>query len=238
MFLKFGKREHIESLKKGYMWFSPCIKFRKWENNDGIGDKNDGGLFFNINNLESNYNIKNVSVIVDRASYIPIFCMKRDSTYAITAQQLQTIKHDFPNYDSVLIIEDEQGFLKQIEDCFNKKAFAHNVIYQGMSEFMNDISEFINFIFDGQSEIEFVSPNKNNEVFMEISLSLINQKCKTLKINNSNYYRTVYIKGQRYRNESEYRIVLPWEQIKDSKAYYVGPIDGMIKSISELVIER
>lgn len=233
MFLKFGKREHIEKLKKGYMWFNPCIKFRQWENDDMTRDPFDGGMAFSssvVHSKDLQVNNLKFSTIIEPAKTTPIYCLKYVTQYEDLHDEISELIKQFPEYDTVLIIDDEVKFLSQVSYMLNKKIFAHKIFYQDVLSI-----DFVDFIFNGVSDISFISPIKQRKYYMEIMASLNNQEDKYIKIDDSNYFKAMYSKGLKYSKQNEYRLVLPWKRINDGTSFYVGPIDGSIKPISTLV---
>lgn len=80
--LKFGKREHLEQLAKGYLFFSPLEKFKILEietSNKGRGDRNEGRfLVRNPKNIRL-YKLKedgsyesNPSFVIEKLDVLPI----------------------------------------------------------------------------------------------------------------------------------------------------------------------
>ena len=233
MFLKFGKREHIEKLKKGYMWFNPCIKFRQWENDDMIYDPFDGGIAFQssiVHSKDLQLNNLKFSSIIEPAKNTPIYCLKYVAEYEDLHDGISELIRQQPEYDTVFIIDNEEKFLSQVSYRFNKKVFVHKVFYQDVLG-----TDFVNFIFNGVSDINFISPIKQRKYYMEIKTSLNNQADEYIKIDDSNYFKTMYSKGLKYSKQNEYRLVLPWIRINEGTSFYVRPIDGIIKPISTLI---
>ena len=237
MFIKFGKEQHLRSLMdRGEIWFNPSIKFRTWEKNEGVKDKNDGGIrtkcektkIFDYEGHSLYLGEGNISYIIQPAKQTPVFCLFQ--TEEILLDIINDIKREFPSYNYALIIEDEMEFLENIRFSFRNKAFCHNVFYQ--DEINLDYNEFL---FNGQSDVRFYEPKKKNRYYAYIENKDSNGTVRHIFIDDSNFYRTMFKKGSNYKSQREYRIVLPFERIEQGKIYKIKPFKAVLVNIDDLV---
>ena len=238
MFIKFGTKEHLEALRtNGAMWFNPCIKFREWEKNEGIKDTQDGGIKLTAQKTHIFDNQGNISylgtgklgIILAPAKHTPVFCLYETEKRTDIINVIEDIRAEFPDYDYALIIDDENDFLENVRYSFKNKAFCHKIYYQ------NDLSiEFNEFLFDGQSDIFFYEPKKKNRYYAYTEYKPFNGKIRRLFIDDSNFYKTMFSKNLNYIKQSEYRIVLPYMQIKEGQYFYIDPFEADLIHISNL----
>ena len=239
MFIKFGEKQHLKDLmEKGEIWFNPCIKFRTWERDEGVKDKNDGGIrtkcektkIFDYEGLSLYLGEVNISYIIQPAEQTPMFCLFQ--TEEIFPNIINDTRREFPNYNYALIVEDEEEFLENIRYSFRNKAFCHNVFYQDEMNF--DYSEFL---FNGQSDVRFYEPKKKSRYYAYIENKDSNGTVRRIYIDDSNFYRTMFKKGSNYKAQREYRIVLPFEQIEQGKIYKIKPFNAQLVEIKDLIKE-
>ena len=139
--LKFGKREHLESLVKGNIYCSNVITF--WGIEDklkikGQGDILEAGtrmfaqkmIMHNPDTKEiiAEYGKSNGLMRVEPAEKMPVFCMfavyeedckiDNDGTVSINLSddKKQTIRDHFPNADAVAIIPNPEVFIEDIRN--------------------------------------------------------------------------------------------------------------------------
>lgn len=246
MFIKYGKKEHLESLlNKGEMFFNPAIKFReieKVQKNRGQGDRNDGGLHSKASTIIMTdphgrtieaHNIEN-SVFMSAANETPVFCLKRTEEEYISEEYREELRNQFPDYTHALIIEDEKEFLECVRYSMHSKAFAHDVFYEDNVYTL----DYIDFLKSGNSEMQFYPMKAKKKYYAHtIATDTDNRHVRDFFIDDSNFYKTMFRKDTFFQEQSEFRIVLPREKIVEGRAYHVTPkfcgrivlIDDMIK---------
>ena len=246
MFIKYGIKKHLTNLKnKGEMHFCPCKQYREFEekqNQKGIGDKNDGGLYAMAEYswvtfpdgssvvLHNTY----TSVIIESALKTPVFCLRISENQYITKSDREILHDQFPEYTHALLIRDENAFLKQVRYRFRSKAFAHEVFYQDQY-----FVDFIEFLKSGKSRMNFYQPKpKEKEYFGTMTLKPIDGKEEQFRIDNSNYYRTMFRKATFFSDQQEFRIVLPYERIDNGQNYQIGPIQSELVNIDDLINDK
>lgn len=243
MFIKFGQLDYLEKLCKcGEMYFSPCEKFRVYEEEQakGIGDKHDSGIhvmseqcFVAPRKIMPPFIKENVEVsfITDCCRFTPTYCLKQTPTEYLSESDYLTIKSQFPKHTHALIIDDETGFLENVRYKFKNKAFSHKIFYED-----NLTTDFSNFLFSGDSDILFYKPHvKKESYFFEIIEQRIDGTLRTLRIDKSNAHKTMFRKGMFFKHQQEYRIVLPHLEIKESIKYYITPFNARLISIEKLI---
>lgn len=243
MFIKFGSKEHLSSLMgSGEMFFNPCEYFRNLEDEErkkGIGDANDGGICSKFENALVVDTAKNcytlsgqsLSVITAPSLHTPIFCLRKTEQKHISFEYRKKLRDQFPSHTHALVIEDEHSFLESIRFSFHNKAFAHKIFYQD-----DWYIDYIEFIRSGSSDI-FFYPTKNhrNSYYMALNYISHNGEKTILTIDNSNFYKTMFCKSLFFKDQEEYRIVLPYEQISSGEKYYIEPLDSYLCTIDDLV---
>lgn len=243
MLIKLGKAEHIYNLSnKGEMFFNTCKYFRDLEEEQlqkGIGDVNDGGVHAiteKVRIISPNFK-KDIDEYVDAgfivkpALNVPVFCLRKTESSAISYEMCNKIKNQFPKYTHALIIENEKEFLENVRYSFRNKAFAHKIFYQnGWYE------DFLHFIYSGSSDIRFYPTRvKGNKYYADICLPENLYKKNTIRIDDSNFYRMMYRKDMFFEEQQEYRIVLPRETIEEGKVYTIKPFKAKICYIEDLI---
>lgn len=233
MFIKFGKKQHLNDFRnKGEMWFNPCQYFRELDQDDGISDPDDGGL--NIEAIEAriidqkgnstllnNISLRNVA---EPTYKTPMFCLYQTDNKKIKHDDYSNIKKEFPDYTHALIIEDEIGFLENVRFSLRSKAFCHNVFYQDVF-----YVEYIRFLRSGRSDVNFYIPKRRDRYYAILKYQeSVNDDSDftTFYIDDTNVYKTMYSKKLKYKNQNEYRIVLPYEQIEKGQTFFIKPFDA------------
>lgn len=243
MFIKYGNKQNLKRLmENGEIYFNPCKYFRDLETTllkKGQADNNDGGISGVANNVFADSNNINItlgktktSIIVDPALSTPVFCLRKSDNEYITNAYYNELKEQFPHHTHALIIKDETIFKENIRYCFRNRAFQHDIYYQ--DEIFKD---FIMFLKSGTSDTLFYEPRRKNNYYMKITINLSNDKNESFNIyiDDTNYYRTMFKKETFFKDQLEYRIVLPYEKITEGKSYHIEPFKAEIKCIEDLI---
>lgn len=243
MFVKFGNEKNLKDLMvKGEIYFSPCKVFREFEEkyaNKGIGDCNDSSIVTkNVKAFLDDkkgkqffYNSVNVSSLIKPCENTPVFCLKKTNCEYITIEERNILNEQFPEHTHALIIEDEDEFLENIRFNFKSKAFSHEIFYQ--DEFFVD---FEDFLYAGSSKTHFYKPKAKQEYYASYnSCDNEGNLIRKFKIDNSNFYRTMFRKSIFFENQKEFRIVLPYEKIEKGKVYSITPFKAKLVTIDDLV---
>lgn len=244
MFIKYGAESHLRALvEQGKMYMNPCKYFRELEADQllkGIGDRNDGGIITNSGTLLLQHRNgdyykaqdQSVAFIVEPCLCVPIFCLKRSEQAKISIAEREKLRKQFPNHTHALIIEDEHAFLKNIQSSFDENAFCHEIFYQ--DKFFTD---YLEFLLSGQSDITFNVPAATARYYAEIYMVPDDHNKSTVRfrIDDSNYYKTMFRKGVFFEDQYEYRIVLPYEKINSGKVFNIQPFKATLCQIDDLV---
>lgn len=222
--VKFGKEEHLKMLKEGEIRFAPLSYYQNMEtemSKRGRGDKGDGVL-----SLKGLKNVKmvpmlpdgsyddskamfvgnvNLNARLDGLDKLPIFCMSYlcNDVYDSKNKEFNKswIKNnikDFDDADAMMIIDNPEGFFKNICENLKYPVFHHKIFYPE-----NETMEFYNF-FD-IDEVKLASGNRN--------------------INTLNVHKVAFKKDPFFKHQKEYRIVLPTQGITEPTVFLVNPID-------------
>lgn len=152
--LKFGKREHLESLVKGNLYYSNAITF--WGIEDKLKIKGQGDILeastrifaqkMIIHNPYTNeeilmYEKTNTLFNIDSVEKIPVFCMfavyeddckVNDAGTLIinlSEDKKQTIREHFPNADAVVVIPNPEIFIEDVKRSIGTEIKAGRVNY-------------------------------------------------------------------------------------------------------------
>ena len=87
--------------------------------------------------------------------------------------------------------------------------------------------------------MNFYQPKpKEKEYFGTMTLKPIDGKEEQFRIDNSNYYRTMFRKATFFSDQQEFRIVLPYERIDNGQNYQIGPIQSELVNIDDLINDK
>ena len=214
-FLKFGKREHLESLAQGKIHFSPVRELREREDTmqKGVGDKYEGEIeiackkttFIDSCGIERERccSWAFTSELLDE---VPVFCLTACSNNEcvwqdgkqvpqIKPETLEQFKERYDNYDSVAVIEKPELFKKDMEDAFNGAVRHHEITYRNI-KIKEGESHPIEIFWDCVANGEALLPNK---LYTGKAEDLIN---------------LLFYKDRDFSAESEYRFVVTDEARK------------------------
>ena len=220
MFIKYGAEANLKSLMEfGKMYFNPCKYFRALEAEQllkGIGDCNDGGIVTNAGRVFVQDKANNfyeaeeqcIAFVIQRCLSIPIFCLKQSSDVTLSADECAEIHKQFPNHTHV----------------FYEEKFT---------------IDFLDFLEAVLSDIDFNIPKSSSEYYAEIFTDPVdknaeNLKVKHFRIDNSNFFKTMYRKKPFFSSQAEYRIVLPYEKIGTGTVYKIHPFSATLCKIDDL----
>jgi hypothetical protein len=233
--LKFGKREHLESLVKGNIYCSNAITF--WGIEDKLKIKGQGDILEaetrmfaqkmimqhpDTNEVVAEFGKSNGLVRVEPAEKIPVFCMfavyeedckeNGDGTIDINLSEdkKQTIREHFPIADAVAIIPNPEVFIDDIRNSIGTNIKAEEVHYFHIDKGFDTK--------DGQTAMD-----------MEYMKYLM-QDTLPVKVGGTTRYtfyadyafRVLFCKDVFFEKEQEFRIVLPDEKIENGKSYPVN----------------
>ena len=232
--LKFGKREHLESLVNGNIYCSNAITF--WGIEDKLKIKGQGDILeagtrmFAQKMIMQHPETKEVIakcgkanglVRIEPAEKMPVFCMfvvyEDDCKVDITGVSIinlsddkkQTIREHFPNADAVAVIPNPEEFIEDVKRSIGTEIKAEKVNY---------------FHIDKGYE------TTDGEIAMDMEyMKYLMQDASPEKVDGGIRYtfyadyafRVLFCKDVFFEQEQEYRIVLPNETIEAGKSYPV-----------------
>lgn len=245
MLLKFGMQEHLEKLLSGRLRLTPSIVYQKAEmltGKRGMGDKFDSYLKFRASSAEmtassfqGTRNGGEYYIICQDCEKMPMICFyhsqaKHIEEFSISSVDLQRIKTDFDNPDSVLIIADEEGFYKNIGASLGDTIFTSDVIYLHDNTLNYDADSFYKLSDGFSSKTPFSLPLDDGSLFYSINI-MTESGNRDCIINRTNSYLTMFFKHHYFRPQQELRMIMP-------KAYSDIVITKDISPIREGVIEK
>lgn len=232
--LKFGKREHLESLVEGNIYFSNAITF--WGIEDKLKIKGQGDIleagtrmfaekmimqYPDTREVIAEYVNTNGLMRVEPATKMPVFCMfavfeedcKVDeygnTIINLSNDKKQTIREHFPNADAVVIIPNPEEFIEDIRKSIGTEIKAEKVNYFHIDRGYktNDDRTAMDFKYM-KYLLQDATPEKVGE--------------RTRYVFYVDYaFRILFCKDVFFEQEQEYRIVLPTEKIEVGKSYPV-----------------
>ncbi|WP_294777202.1 hypothetical protein [uncultured Eubacterium sp.] len=232
--LKFGEKEHMEGLTRGEMYFSNALNFRQIEEKElikGQGDKLEGGSLIQAQDVTMIDNESNDIVFsgfrgsfhvhYEPANLFPVYCLfacyKKDCTlyddgtleFHFSEEIKDNIKQHFPKADSVAIIKNPDEFIANVKATIGTKSVSGLVNYFNLYGLdsaegkANDL-QYIKYL------TQDIPPQK-----VEGGL-----KCS---FSEKYVYRSLLCKDVFFKNEQEYRFILPNDKISKGTIYSIKP---------------
>lgn len=250
-FLKIMKKEYLEKLSNGQVYFSCCAKWRsaaKLYDNKGQGDKNEG-VFAKYLRKNSRKPIQNYKkqfgkdlivrtdgeyVLLSRKSslYVPATCF-----YSIDSQ---SIINELPQNEEERIskiaesTQDNEFRVDNVplvipnkfsDDFHWEKDDVEAILIKSPKNFVKKLKDFGMF----GNKITYIDMSKEYDIFAEklyekhYNLSLEAAKEKHIDI---------FFKDQKnYEHQYEYRIILPKKALKSAKKGYTIKLHGLKKYV-------
>lgn len=232
--LKFGKREHLESLVSGNIYCSNAITF--WGIEDKLKIKGQGDILEagtrmfaqkmimqhpDTNEIVAEIGKANGLVRVEPAEKMPVFCLfavyeedcKLDDNgnlvISLSEDKKQTIREHFPNADAVAIIPNPEVFVRDVINSIETEAKVENVHYFHIDKGFETK--------DGQIAMDM----EYMKYLMQDVPPVKNDKGVKYTFYADYTFRVLFCKDVFFEKEQEYRIVLPDEVIECSKNYPV-----------------
>lgn len=228
--VKFGKKEHIEGIPSGRVFFSNAKKMNEIESEqlkNGQGDTLDGKTRFQVNRgyMESLDGLFRkelpegalIDVMYQNVSNAPIFCLSAiyDDDLEVTPDGRvsihvspsfkKTILDDFQDSDHALLITNPANFIHSIQTFFGTDCYAEEIHY-----FSGNL--------DGKLNIDYARfISKHIEESQQTSEELLGQivihmdKDNSIEVRNITTniaYRVLFCKDkQRFEHQQEFRFV-------------------------------
>ena len=232
--LKFGQKEHLKSLIDGKLYCSNAVTF--WGIEDQLKIKGQGDVLeagtkmfaqsMVMQNPDTNEIIgqlgkANALARIEPAKKMPVYCMfavyeddcvvdeAGNTIICLSDEKKQTIREHFPNADGVVVISDPDTFLDDI-----KNTIGTNVKFESVHYFNIDKGIL----------------TKNGQTAMDMEyMKYMMQDAPPVKENGmtrytlyADYaYRVLFCKDVYFKEEQEYRIVLPDDIIESGTIYPV-----------------
>lgn len=149
---KFGKKEHLESLKKGWVYFNPVARYRK-DGSDFRGDHDEGFVPIDPSSVQINGKYFGDIIGKVRKSFVGdestlMFCTsilnkeiltQEGSCFILSDEFKETIQR----FGSHVLIINRHDFIDKLQKARNKHkpkfAFrAENIKYRDLNDFLSD----------------------------------------------------------------------------------------------------
>lgn len=230
--LKFGEKEHMEGLARGEMYFSNALNFRQKEEKElikGQGDKLEGGSSIQAQDVTM---IDNESkdivcsgfrgdffVHYEPANLLPVYCLfacyEKDCTlhddgtleFHFSEEIKENIREHFPKANSVAIIKNPDEFIANVKATIGTESVSGLVNYFNLYGFdsakgkANDLQYFKYLTQD--------IPPQKVEGGLKYTFSA------------KYVYRSLLCKDVFFKNEQEYRFILPNDKISKGTIYSI-----------------
>jgi len=228
-FVKFGEREHLQSLANGNAYFSNAGSFIKTEQelrSKGQGDANEGKLFLPSSNvtardlktdqviLQSNL-LSHLTLGFDGLNTIPAFCVtagfqnncafyrgEQDYRIKFSSEHERTIRSHFPKADSALLTTDPTAFIENICTAFNEECHHDRVRYFDM---VRPTTALLAYLLGEKEGFEMV-------------------KGIHYSINTENVHNVLFCKDLFFKMQQEYRFLIQHRVIKQPTVFDIAPI--------------
>lgn len=223
VFVKYGEKEHLQSIMDGTIRFAPSqayIKMEKELHNKGQGDLLEGKWVIHAERMKMTSNETGetteipfkgkVTVGIVDVNNMPVFCITEyDEKYisdkgelVIPNEKLESIKHDFPKATHALIVLDDTKFVEAVENAGGHQICSDSIHYYDYD--INDI-QMLSYLTTGD-EYSFKSGLKMQAMTYE------------------NRYRHLLCKDESFANQDEYRFIV-LDKLSDILIFY--PIQYM-----------
>ena len=228
--LKFGKREHLEKLQAGKLYFSNARTFRRIEEKlfiKGQGDRMEGGSYLSASNVtmvdrdtdEPMFTgIRgNMLLHYEPADLLPVFCifccfekdciLNEDGTLAINISNeiKDSIISHFPHADTVAVIKNPYQFIEDVTASIGYDCKSDLVNYFHLTGFDSE-----------HGKVNDLSYFK----YLAQDTPPVRLDGKTVYSFNAKYvYRALLCKDVFFADEQEYRFILPEVKIVDGREF-------------------
>lgn len=235
--LKFGKKEYLEKFVDGKLYFGNAKLYRGIEEDlkiKGQGDKleastkvfSDNMRLFDYETNELAAELKGINIqTVFRfpdADPMPIFCLfavyakdciiddNGDYRIHLSEKTKEMIKQHFPKADSVAIIKNPQLFITDVKNTIGCKVEQDIVHY---------------FNIDQGYTVNLTGKTANDQDYhmylTQDTSPVMVKEGKQYSFEAKYLFRILFCKDVFFKDEQEYRIVLPNERIDTGKEYDV-----------------
>lgn len=235
-FLKFGRMTHVKELADGNLYCSNAETFWGIEKNlkiKGQGDILEGGsrIFAQNMTMKSNESNEittlnmnaNVLIHYDSARRIPVYCLfivydddcevddKGNAVIVLSEEKQRTIREHFPNADSVAIISKPELFLDDMQASIGTRVEHEAVHYFHIDKGFS--------VKDGN---QIAMDNEYLKYLVQDVPPVIENGKRKYTFKATYVYRVLFCKDVYFRDEQEYRIVLPDDVITEGTYYSVN----------------
>lgn len=249
-FIKFGENNHLNrSYVYKMFYFGSAKQYIDIEEKEEIKGQGDNGeatlklngsyrtIIKNSNRIFSTNNEVNANIGIKIASLLPTYCISEIDTdthcyktskgYKIKPEFISLIKKHFPKADSALIIKDRNEFIQAFENSFPLVKYDNikylDILPQGIT------TDMVECFADEVSEFVFYNKAKNNIACFTEKLN--DGTIKYYIINKGNAYKILFIKSSFFKEECEFRFVLP------NRALYKPGREYLVRGLNQKNME-
>jgi hypothetical protein len=245
--LKFGEKNYLKRLLKGKMYFSNATKFRYYEEKlliKGQGDILEGGSTMRAQELKIIDNEtddiimsgfkKSILIHYEPANLLPVYCLFacHDKDCKINSDGLlevslsenlkETIREHFPEANAVAIIRNPYKFISDVT-----KSIGHLCISDLVNYYKLYGHEVEKGIANDMDYIKYLTQDTPPKIQGEKKIYSFNEKY---------VYRSLLCKDIFFKDEQEYRFILPELKIKEPREFsIISNQDINIDSLDEFL---
>lgn len=231
IFVKYGKKEHLQQIVDGSLRFSPSQNYVKMEellHNKGQGDLLEGKMLLQIeggqlydpetNELRGILPKCRILINIQDVNNMPVFCLSSysisvDNMLSLEHEHLDSIKSDFPDATHALIIQSPDTFIEDVKSIIGHKIVSDHIRYYDYS--INTMQMYM-YLTTGDEKIVHNS-----------------------SMTYDNRYRHLLCKDISFSNQKEYRFIITDELIEKpafydfhfNSPYKILPIDELYRNI-------
>lgn len=232
-FLKFGEKEHMQGLARGEMFFSNALKYRQIEEElfiKGQGDKLEGGSLFHAQDImmldEQLSGIVSLGIGGDifvryeNVALLPTYCLfacyEKDCTlnsggeieFHFSEEIKNNIREHFPKANAAAIIDKPIQFISDVKSSLTTECVSDVINYFNLYGIDSKQGKTIDFEY-----IKYLTQDNPPQKVGNRTSYTFSEKY---------VYRALLCKDIFFKNEQEYRIILPKEKIQEGKIYKVN----------------
>ena len=230
--LKFGEREHLEGLANHTLYFNNALYFRGVEKNmkiKGQGDKLEASmklLSAKATMVDDNGRtvFKNVTadfhILIQPVEKTPVFCLfavfDKDCIcnehgkwfIHLPSHAKETIREHFPKANAVAIIKDPSAFITEIAGSIGTNCMSDLVHYFDIDD----------GVLNEATNMRYVSADYIKYLVQDVEPVKVEGR-REYSVEVKHVFRTLFCKDTFYKDEQEYRIILPDHTIEQGTPY-------------------
>jgi len=185
LFLKFGKKQYLERLRDGNLYFTNAIRLRGIENElliKGQGDKYEGktvitGKRLTLGDGSVHNGTFNIEFSLEPANKLPVYCLftcfDKDCKQNKSGQWIPQLSTDiidmalnhFPGIDAVAIISNPDQFIQDVKNQFGEECKNNLVKYAPVGDNVGFLNDLVHTEYPGHVSTSYISLFRKDTFF-------------------------------------------------------------------------